>query len=255
MAAFTGGQRELLVLDGKPSMLAMERHGKQWNALGADGTGPAEHVLAGQAVAVIVNPGNGVESLTMGQVRGIYSGEIEDWSGLGVAGGRINKIGLPGTSAAVELFEKEALPAKDWKRVARKKDAAAVISAVGMDRNAIGFVDLTDLRAGGQNVRVLGIQVGRGARAQVVRPITESIRNAMYPLSRRIYLYVHPNASKTAKSFAEFLATSGASASSPYAETIKAVMDTYGKHGLIPLADEAVMHQAKRATEWTTASA
>lgn len=37
-----------------------------------------EHVLALDAIAIIVNPANPVSRLTVGQVRGIYSGEIKN---------------------------------------------------------------------------------------------------------------------------------------------------------------------------------
>jgi hypothetical protein len=69
----------------------------------------------------------------------------------------------------------------------------------------------------------------------------------MYPLSSRVYLYVHPKASDTAKDFAKFVATCGGSEAGPYADTVKAVMDTYQKHGLIPLADAAIERAAKDA--------
>jgi ABC-type phosphate transport system substrate-binding protein len=69
----------------------------------------------------------------------------------------------------------------------------------------------------------------------------------MYPLSQRLWLYVHPQASDTAKDFVKFIATCGASEASPYADTVKAVMDTYRKHGLVPLADAALLRMTKDA--------
>jgi TPP-dependent pyruvate/acetoin dehydrogenase alpha subunit len=77
----------------------------------------------------------------------------------------------------------------------------------------------------------------------------------MYPLSQRLYLYVHPKASDTARDFVKFIATCGGSTSltagaaeaSPYADTVKAVMDTYRKHGLVPLADAALERMVKDA--------
>jgi hypothetical protein len=77
----------------------------------------------------------------------------------------------------------------------------------------------------------------------------------MYPLSQRYFLYVHPKASETAKDFASFLATCGGADATPYADTVKAVMDTYQKHGLIPLADEAITRAAKDALAEAAAKA
>jgi len=166
------------------------------------------------------------------------------------------------------VFHSEAVAAGKIKRMVVKKDTAEVVAAVSMDSQAIGFVDLTaipgmgagvlagdvvvgaladDLAAGGQSVRVLAIQLGTGERAKYILPTAENVKNAMYPLSQRLYLYVHPQANETAKDFAKFLATCGGSEASPYADTVKSVMEAYRKHGLIPLAEEAMVRAAKDA--------
>jgi ABC-type phosphate transport system substrate-binding protein len=285
----TGGNakrpsRELLVLGDRPSEKAMEIHGEKWNALGRDengqpdGTGPAEHLLAGRAVAIIVNPANKLESLTLPQLQAIFGGEVKEWSIIGGTGlepgervgGKtlpINLYGLRANDDATAVFEKECLPRDKWRGVQYKKTTAEAVKAVSMDPNAMAFVDLAAIpglslksltdgfAAGGQNVKVLAIQVGVGERAEVVKPSPSNIANAMYPLAQRVYLYVHPDASDSAKGFAEFIATCGGSEATPYADTVKAVMDTYQKHGLIPLADAAIERMTKDAMSAAKAQA
>lgn len=284
-AFVTGGEgiRELLLLGDKPSTRAMELHGEKWNSLGVgkdgkpDGTGPKEYVLAGRAVAVIVNPANKLESLTVGQIQAIFQGDVDDWAVIGgtelvpgggkgeALGGRaaipINLFGLRAggvdarSSAAAGVFHKEGVPADKLKRVTIKKDTAEAVAAVSMDPQAIAFVDLTAIPTSGQNVKVLAIRMGMGEKAKVIQPTAENIKNAMYPLSQRHFLYVHPKASDTAKDFAKFIATCGGSEATPYADTVKAVMETYQKHGLIPLADEAITRAAKDAMAEAAAKA
>ena len=298
------GGKELLFLADKPSARAMELHGQKWNALGStslttsgrdpaspndgyaaaskpgqpNGTGPAEYLLAGRAVAVIVNPANKIDALTIGQLQAIFGGEVEDWGTLGysksqvdgsqiggsqitgsqIKGSQIKAIGLRGDDLATGIFEKECLDRYKWRRVAVKKDTAEALAAVSMDPQAIGFVDLTGIPATGQSVKILAIKLGSGAPPPalgatsprgggVYYPSPENIKSAMYPLSQRLWLYVHPKASDTAKDFVKFIATCGASEASPYADTVKAVMDTYRKHGLVPLADAALERMAKDA--------
>jgi len=290
-AGGTGGAgvRELLLLGDKPSPRAMEVHGKKWSSLGVgedgrpDGTGPTEYVLGGRAVAVIVNPANKLESLTLGQIQAIFQGDVDDWAVIGGTelavpaggGGRaripITSFGLRAggvdarSSIAAGVFHSEAVPAAKIKRMTVKKDTAEVVAAVSMDSQAIGFVDLTaipgmsagvltgDFATSGQSVRVLAIKMGSGERTRFVEPTAENVRNAMYPLSQRLYLYVHPQASETAKDFAKFLATCGGSEASPYADTVKAVMEAYRKYGLIPLADEAIVRATMDAMAETEA--
>jgi len=268
------GMRELLLLGDKPSGRAMELHGEKWLALGVDdkgqptGGGPEEHMIAGRAAAIIVNPANKLESLTLGQVQAIFQGDVDDWAIIGGTeltppagpGGRpgklqINLFGLFPRDPASAIFEKEGVPRDKWKRVTLKKDTAEALAAVSMDPQAIAFVDLAAIPASGQSVKIVPIKFGQGEKARNIAPTAENIRNAMYPLSQRYFLYVHPKASDTAKDFARFIATCGGSEATPYADTVKAVMETYRKHGLIPLADEAITRAAKDAMAEAAAKA
>lgn len=268
------GARELLLLGDKPSGRAMELHGEKWLALGVDeqgqptGGGPEEHMIAGRAAAIIVNPTNKLESLTLGQVQAIFQGDVDDWAIIGGTeltppagpGGRpgklqINLFGLFPQNPATAIFEKEGVPRDKWKRVTLKKDTAEALAAVSMDPQAIAFVDLAAIPATGQSVKIVPIKFGQGEKAKVYLPTAENIKNAMYPLSQRYFLYVHPKASDTAKDFAKFIATCGGSEATPYADTVKAVMETYRKHGLIPLADEAITRAAKDAMAEAAAKA
>lgn len=259
MGAFvSGGEdgKELLLLADHPSERAMQSHGNKWNDLQ-----PAEHMLAGRAAAIIVNPTSKLEALTLDQVRGVFVGETTDWSVLGGAKWPIKCIGLPNTDPAARVFYVECQPAERLKKVATKKDTAEAVAAVSMDAGAIAFVDMSSIpgigsaaltgnfTASGQNVKILGIKLPplHGEKARVIWPTAENIKSAMYPFSQRVYLYVHPKASDTAKDFAEFLATCGGSEAQPYADTVKAMMQTYQKHGLIPLADAALQRAAKDA--------
>jgi ABC-type phosphate transport system substrate-binding protein len=256
------GGKELLFLNDKPSHKAMQAHGVKWNELN-----PAEYLLAGRAVAIVVNPANKLESLTLEQVRSIFGGEVDDWAIIGGTGfqpvnaqpgkavpqTKINCFGLRGNDPAGAIFNKECLSEGKIKKVTFKKDTAETLAAVSMDTQAIAFVDLAAIPLTGQSVKILGIQMNTGKNAgetpatRVCLPTAENIKSAMYPLSQRLYLYVHPKASETATDFAKFIATCGGSEASPYADTVKSVMETYRKNGLIPLADAAIERAAKDA--------
>ena len=264
IARFLAGG-DMVLLDNPPDEEAMRVFGQAW-----EDAMPVPFMHGARVVAVIVNSTNKLEALTVGQVKAIFSEEVSDWAvigstglttggstglttggstGAGASGIRINAFGLWGTGAVAGVFHRECLPVGQFKRVVLKKDTAAVVAAVSMDPRAIAFVDLAAMGDSGGSVKVLAMRVGMGSRAKVVHPTAETIKSAMYPLSQRCYLYVHPKASDTAKDFAKFIATCGGSEASPYADTVKAVMDTYRKHGLIPLADAAITRVAKDAAD------
>src|SRR5215211_8759857 len=49
----------------------------------SNGIEPVEHIIARDAIAVIVNPENPVNELTLQQIADIYSGKISNWSEVG----------------------------------------------------------------------------------------------------------------------------------------------------------------------------
>jgi len=221
----SGKSRELLFLPARPDDQAMKSQAQAWADLSAD-----EKLLAGRAVAIVTNPANKLDSLTLDQVRAIFSGEVREWNLLAAGTGVIHCLCLPGNDPNSQVFSKEALPFERLGAVTAKKDTAEVLKAVSMDANAIGFVDWSALPEKGQIVKVLAI----GPKGKAVAPTPEAIRTAMYPLSSRLYLYVHPKASDTSKEFAAFLASDACS-------------ETFRRYNLIPLSDAAMV--AKPTTQ------
>jgi phosphate transport system substrate-binding protein len=237
------------VLDEPISAATQGRVQKKWETLDIQ-----EHLVAGMAVALVVNKANPIDSLTMSQIRKLYSHEVADWSAIGGTPGKVKALATRPASSrpsenttrvAAEIFEAEALPAKNWKLVTRVKDPAAVLAAVAMDRGAVGFVPLSAAKQAGANVKILGIKVGRGATARVVKPTPLNLQTARYPMLRQLTIYVHPKASPPAKRFAEFLATTGESAKNPYTDTMAAVTATFAKHGMVPLSKAAIAASLK----------
>jgi len=66
---------------------------------------------------------------------------------------------------------------------------------------------------------------------------------------------VSPDSPQILQILPRFSPTCGDAEASPYADTVKAVMDTYRKHGLVPLADAALLRMAKDAMAEAAAKA
>ena len=268
------GTRALLVLTDGPGERAMQTHGEKWRAMGEDGRGPAEHVVAARVAAVIVNQSNPIHSLTMRQIQEIYGGTLNDWSAIPArsAGdasgtstpedqfantaallpspgmrGTIKAFGLRANDSVTLIFEKECRlgHGRSVRHEGHRRGSG------GCDDGSAGdsFVDITAIPTSA-TIFWLAIsppppdcQDNRNClpnhqTAPTCSPVAGSIRNGSYPLSQRLHLYVHPKASETAKAFAEFLGTGGRSTTTPYFDTVKPLAETMIRHGLVPLAQE-----------------
>ena len=113
--------------------------------------------VALDGIAVIVNPANGVEDLTVEQIAKIFTGEITDWSELGGAAGTISCIGREAGSGTRDGFE-TITGTKDTCVLAQElTSTGAVIEAVAGNPNAIGYASLPALKDTVKAVTVDGV--------------------------------------------------------------------------------------------------
>ena len=102
--------------------------------------------VALDGIAVIVNPANGVEDLTVEQIAQIFTGEITDWSQLGGTNGTISCIGREAGSGTRDGFESITGTKDACKMDQELTSTGAVIEAVAGNANAIGYASLSALK-------------------------------------------------------------------------------------------------------------
>ena len=113
--------------------------------------------VALEGIAVIVNPANGVEDLTVEQIAKIFTGEITDWSELGGAAGTISCIGREAGSGTRDGFESITGTKDACKMDQELTSTGAVIEAVAGNPNAIGYASLSALKDTVKAVTVGGV--------------------------------------------------------------------------------------------------
>ena len=114
--------------------------------------------VALDGIAVIVNPANGVEDLTVEQIAKIFTGEITDWSELGGAAGTISCIGREAGSGTRDGFESITSTKDACKMDQELTSTGAVIEAVAGNPNAIGYASLSALKDTVKAVTVGGVE-------------------------------------------------------------------------------------------------
>ncbi len=154
-----------------------------------------ENVIALAGLAIIVNPRNPVPSLTIQQIKDIYSGRVTSWAQvggpsnlpIGLYAGEVGEADLDMFCATVMGNADAQKCAESFPRLAAPRFSLAedLTDAVAGNPAGIGFVDLGMKR--GARVVPLGTQCGTGVEASMFR-----IKTDEYPLGRRLYLYTAP---------------------------------------------------------------
>jgi phosphate transport system substrate-binding protein len=145
------------------------------------------------ALAVFVHKDNPIQSLTMDQVRQIFSIEGKDmtWGDLGLQGEWADKpISLYGRNSAsgtYGFFKEHALGKKDYKpSVKEQPGSSAVVQAVGSDQYAMGYSGIGYATA---DVRAVPLAARAGEEAYEAN--VENAYSQDYPLSRFLFVYVN----------------------------------------------------------------
>ena len=147
-----------------------------------------EHVLALDAVAIIVHPDNPLTSISMADLRAVFAGRITSWAALGGPDEPINLYAGDEDSRAFDIFKQKVLNSVGQSLpglTKRFKSNSDLLDSVSVDRNAIGFTGLSYVR----DAKVLSIRQECGI---VSDASLFSVKAEEYPLAQRLYLYEHP---------------------------------------------------------------
>jgi len=164
---------------------------EELQAAQANGFSPVEFVVARDAIAIIVNPDNPVEQLTIGQLSDIYSGKIFNWSEVGGEDRPIVKLSRETNSGTHVYFLEQVLRRGDSEdKTLFSPDTLLLPSSEGItaevrdNPNAIGYDGLGYVTP---DVKV--IAVAAELSGPFVRPSSESVNNGQYPIARDLYMY------------------------------------------------------------------
>jgi phosphate transport system substrate-binding protein len=150
--------------------------------------------IAVDGLAVIINPQNPVDSLTLNQVRDIFSGSISNWNQVGGPNQQINTVNREIGSGTRDGIQKIVLKNGSFSsRGITQSSTGAVRSFVAADPNAIGYISFAEVD---NSVKALGING--------VVPTYTSIANGTYPIQRDLLFVTNGDPSGYAKAFLDF---------------------------------------------------
>jgi phosphate transport system substrate-binding protein len=167
----------------------------------ARGSDIVETPIALDALAVFVHSANPVQTLTIAQVKDIYQGKVTNWNQVGGPNAPLVLYGRESSSGTYDYFREHVLAKGDFApNVQTLQGTAAIINAVGQDKNGIGYGGI----AYAKEVRAIGIAA---EGAQPVAPTEATVADGTYPLSRKLFFYYSANAPERVTKFAQWALT------------------------------------------------
>jgi phosphate transport system substrate-binding protein len=155
-----------------------------------NGVEPVEHVVAGDAIAVVVHPSNPVDGLTIAQLSDIFSGKVRNWREVGGDDRPIVLLSRESNSGTHVFFLEQVV------RQGSKEDktlfspdtllmpsSEGISAEIRQNPNAIGYDGLGYVT---DDQKVVAVSSVGG---EYIFPTVETVKDGSYPIARGLYIY------------------------------------------------------------------
>jgi phosphate transport system substrate-binding protein len=177
----------------------------------ANGIKPVEFAVARDAIAVVVNPSNPVDRLTLQQLSSIYTREITNWKEVGGEDRPIVLLSRESNSGTYIYFlenvirsgnkESDLLFSPDTLLMPSSEGISA---EVRQNPNALGYDGLGYVTP---DQKVLA--VAKNLRSPYVLPMIETVNDESYPVSRPLYMYTAGEATGQVRTYLDWVLSDG----------------------------------------------
>jgi phosphate transport system substrate-binding protein len=157
----------------------------------ANGVTPVELVVARDAIAIIVNPANPVDELTIGQLSDIYSGRINNWAEVGGEDRPIVRLSRETNSGTHVYFLEEVLRRGDPDDATLFSPTTLLLPSsegigaeIRQNPNAIGYDGLGYVTP---DMKVVAVALT--PEGPFTLPSAETVNGGTYPIARDLYVY------------------------------------------------------------------
>lgn len=177
------------------------------------GLDPQEIVIARDAIAVIVNPSNPVDHLTLEQLSAIYRGDINNWMEVGGEDRPIVRLSRE-TNSGTHVYFLEAVvrlgDSKDKTIFSRDTlllpSSEGIISEVRDNPNAIGYDGLGYVTSEVKKVALSSLKTP----GVYVLPSAATVTDNTYVISRNLYMYTPEVPTGAVKAYLDWILSADA---------------------------------------------
>jgi phosphate transport system substrate-binding protein len=167
----------------------------------ANGITPVEFTVARDAIAVVVNPTNPVDALTIEQISDMYTRKLTNWSQVGGADLPIVLLSRESNSGTYVYFLENVLFSPDTLLMPSSEGISA---EVRQNPNAIGYDGLGYVTPDQKM-----IAVAQDADGPYVLPAIATVNDGSYPISRPLYMYTAGEPTGEIKAYLDWVLSDG----------------------------------------------
>jgi phosphate transport system substrate-binding protein len=171
-----------------------------------NGIEPQEYIVALDGIAVVVNPANPLDRLTIDQLSAIFTGAVTDWKDVGGTPGAIVVLSREVNSGTHIYFKEHVLkrgkadsPAEFGPAVLLLSSSQAIADEVSGNPQAIGYYGMGYISP---RQKVLSVAAGPGKK--YFGPTLENVIAGTYPISRPLFLYTAGTPEGRVREFIDF---------------------------------------------------
>jgi phosphate transport system substrate-binding protein len=173
----------------------------------ANGITPVQHVVARDAIAVLVNPANPVGQLTLPQLSALYTGQLTNWRQVGGEDRPVVLLSRESNSGTHVYFLANVIRLGDAKSpLLFSPDTLLLPSSEGISAevrqnpNAIGYDGLGYVTP---DMRTVAVAVADGQ--PFVLPSIDTVNDKTYPVARDLYIYSNGEPTGVTKAYLDWI--------------------------------------------------
>jgi len=173
----------------------------------ANGITPVQHVVARDAIAVLVNPGNPVAQLSLPQLSALYTGQLTNWQQVGGQNRPVVLLSRESNSGTHVYFLANVIRLGQSKSTALfSPDTLLLPSSEGIsdevrqNPNALGYDGLGYVTP---DMKTVAVAADDGK--PFVLPSIDTVNDKSYPIARDLYIYSNGEPTGEIKEFLDWI--------------------------------------------------
>jgi phosphate transport system substrate-binding protein len=164
------------------------------------GIEPKEFVVGYDGIAVVVNPKNPIDKLTLKELKDIFTGKITNWNQLGGEDKRIVILSREVNSGTHIYFKEHVLENEDYAPTALLLPSSqAIADEVAQNLQAIGYYGMGYIS---KDQKAISISLDG---KEYIPPTIANVKEGKYPICRPLFFYTDGEPKGQIKDFLDFV--------------------------------------------------